>query len=311
MIVTITVNPAIDKSTSFQKLIPEKKMRCSEMTIEAGGGGINVSKVLKELAGESIAVFPSGGANGKLLEQTLSNSNIPFKAIPIENETRENFTATELLTNAQYRFVMPGASLNIQELNKCFNVIKDIHPNPHFIVFSGSLAPGMADSIVAQFAVMAKELNAKFIVDTSGEPLKNAVREGVFLVKPNLSELCSLVGKEFLELSEVDNAAKSIIEKGHTEVIVVSMGPSGALLVTKDLCKRVPAPIVKKQSTVGAGDSMVAGISFMLMQNKPLIEAVQFGVACGTAAIMNKGTQLCRKEDVGKLFDWIRTNSSN
>lgn len=276
------------------------------MAIEAGGGGINVSKVIKELGGESISVFPSGAGNGKVLQQILTKANIPHCAIPVEHETRENFTATETSTNAQYRFVMPGASLSDKELQECFKAIELIHPKPDFIIFSGSLAAGMSDSIVAQFAVLAKDLNASFIVDTSGEPLKKAIQEGVFLVKPNLSELCSLVGKEYLELSDVEGAAKSIVDKGHSEVIVVSMGPSGALLVTKNLCRRIPAPIVKKQSTVGAGDSMVAGITFMLTQGKSLIEAVQFGVACGTAAIMNKGTELCKKDDIWKLYDWIR-----
>ena len=309
MILTITINPALDKSTTFQKLMPEKKLRCSEMIIEAGGGVINVSKVIKELGGESIAVFPSGGGNGKTLQQILTKAEILHCAIAVERETRENFTVTETSTNAQYRFVMPGGATSVHELEKCFAAIKQISPKPGVIIFSGSLTPGMTDSVVADFAVLAKDLNAKFIVDTSGEPLKKAVHEGVYLIKPNLSELCFLAGKDYLELSEVENAARSIIEKGHNEVIVVSMGPSGALLVTKDGCKRIPAPIVKKNSTVGAGDSMVAGITFMLAQNKPLTDAVQFGVACGSAAIMNKGTELCKKEDVWRLFEWIKCNT--
>jgi 6-phosphofructokinase 2 len=124
MIVTITINPAIDKSTAFNKLVPEKKIRCSEMLIEAGGGGINVSKAIKELGGESIAVFPSGGNNGKFLEEILSTNNIAFHAFPVAHETRENFTATELSVNAQYRFVMPGGSITDQELEECFRIIK-------------------------------------------------------------------------------------------------------------------------------------------------------------------------------------------
>lgn len=310
MIVTITMNPALDKSTSLEKLIPEKKLRCSAMITEAGGGGINVSKAIKELGGESMAIFPSGGVNGKVLEQILANSHIACHIIPVANETREDFTATDLATNAQYRFVLPGSSLSIQELADCFKALKTICPKPSIVVFSGSLPPGTTDSAVAQFAALSKEMNARFIVDTSGVPLKLAIQEGVFLVKPNLSELCSLVDKEHLELSEVDEAAKSIIKKGLCEVIVVSMGPSGALLVTNDLCKRIPAPIVKKKSTVGAGDSMVAGITYKLLQKKSLLEVVQFGVACGTAATMNTGTHLFRKNDVGELYKWIKLNSN-
>ena len=134
-------------------------------------------------------------------------------------------------------------------------------------------------------------------------------REGVYLLKPNLSELCSLVGKEYLQLNEVDEAAKQDIEKGRCEVVVVSMGPAGAMLVTKDMHEKIPAPTVKKLSTVGAGDSMVGGMAWMLEQGKSLSEIARFGVAWGTAATMNAGTQLFKKEDVLKLCEWINQHS--
>ena len=306
MIVTITLSPAIDKSTTFPNLIAEKKIRCTPLMIEAGGGGINVSKVIKQLGGNSTAVFPSGGINGERLMQILDAAGIPFKTISTNEETRENFVATDMSVNAQYRFVMPGTALNAEELDQCFQTVKSIRPKPSFIVFSGSLPSGVDDSVVAQFASIATESGSKFIVDTSGIPLKRAVEQGVYLIKPNLSELCSLAGKTYLELDEVESAARLVIKKGHSEVIVVSMGPAGALLVTKDICKRIPAPTVKKVSTVGAGDSMVAGITYMLDQSKSLIEAVQFGVACGTAATMNAGSQLCKRDDVLRLYKWVQ-----
>ena len=306
MIVTITLSPALDKSTTFPNLIAEKKIRCTPLMIEAGGGGINVSKVIKQLGGNSTAVFPSGGINGERLMQILDAAGIPFKTISTNEETRENFVATDMSVNAQYRFVMPGIALDAEELDQCFQTVKSIRPKPSFIVFSGSLPSGVDDSVVAQFASIATESGSKFIVDTSGMPLKRAVEQGVYLIKPNLSELCSLAGKTYLELDEVELAARLVIKKGHSEVIVVSMGPAGALLVTKDICKRIPAPTVKKVSTVGAGDSMVAGITYMLDQSKSLIEAVQFGVACGTAATMNAGSQLCKRDDVLRLYKWVQ-----
>jgi 6-phosphofructokinase 2 len=305
MIVTITMNPAVDKSTSINKLVAEKKMRCSEMLTEAGGGGINVSKALKELGGESLAVFPSGGLNGKLIENYLKDYNIGFKTIPVEQETRENFVVRETDTNSQYRFVMPGASLTEQEAQSCFQILKQLKPTPSYIITSGSLPPGLPESFFAQLAKVAKELNARFIIDTSGKPLQLAAKEGVYLLKPNLSELCALAGTDYLELNEVDDAAMKVINQGECEVMVVSMGPSGALLVTRQGCEHVPTPTVKKQSTVGAGDSMVAGIVWMLSQGKSLRETIRFGVACGTAATMNPGTQLFKKEDVFRLYSWI------
>jgi 6-phosphofructokinase 2 len=305
MIVTITMNPAVDKSTSVNKLVPEKKLRCSEMITEAGGGGINVSKAIKELGGESLAMFPSGGMNGQLLEHYLTEKQISYKTIPVEQETRENIVVRETDTNAQYRFVMPGAALSDQEAQACFDTLEQLDPKPTFIVASGSLPPGLPDNFFGQLAGVAKKLKAHFIIDTSGKPLELAAKEGVYLLKPNLSELCSLVGKEHLELNEVDDAAREVIKEGRCEVMVVSMGPSGALLVTNKMVEHVPSPTVKKQSTVGAGDSMVAGMIWMLSQGRSLKEMVQFGVACGTAATMNAGTQLFKKQDVDRLYKWI------
>lgn len=305
MIVTITMNPAVDKSTSINKLVPEKKMRCSELITEAGGGGINVSKAIKELGGESLAIFPSGGMNGKLLENYLAARDINFKCIPAEHETRENIVVRETDTNSQYRFVMPGASLSEKEAKACLDILQHLQPRPTCIVASGSLPPGLPDDFFGQLAKVVKQLNARFIIDTSGKPLQLAAKEGVYLLKPNLSELCALVGKQHLEVNEVDDAAMEVIKQGSCEVMIVSMGPSGALLVTRDGCEHVPTPTVKKQSTVGAGDSMVAGMVWMMEQGKSLSETVRFGVACGTAATMNPGTQLFKKEDVYRLYDWI------
>ncbi len=306
MIVTLTMNPAVDKSTSVEAMIPEKKLRCREVLVEAGGGGINVSKGLRKLNGDSIAVFPSGGNNGKLLESFLGDLQIKFQTVPVKGETRESFTVNEEKTGAQYRFVLPGASLDENDIRRCIDLIQTMTPAPQVLVASGSLPPGVGDDFFQRLANASKKMGAKFIIDSSGKPLQLAVQEGVYLLKPNLSELCTLVGKTHLELDEVDDAAKSIINKGNCEVIVVSMGPSGALLVTKDMCKHIPAPTVRKQTTVGAGDSMVAGMVFKLNAGADLLDMVRFGIACGTAATMNRGTQLFNPEDAMKLYSWLK-----
>lgn len=309
MIATVTINPALDKSLVVEKLIPEKKLRCSNTAMEAGGGGINVSRAIQKLGGESIAIFPSGGLNGRCLNQILETQNIAFKSIPVSNQTRENFTVTESFANAQYRFVMPGSFLSNAEIEACITGITSLNPSPTIIVASGSLPPGVPDNFFARLAVIAKQIGAKYILDTSGIPLKLALQECVYLLKPNLSELCSLVEKDYLQLVEVDAAAQEVIKKARCEVIVVSMGPAGAMLVTANEQERIPAPVVKKLSTVGAGDSMLGGMAWMLEQLATLKEVVRFGVACGTAATMNTGSQLFKKENVLELYKWINEHS--
>lgn len=308
MIATLTLNPAVDKNTEVKQMIPEKKLRCSEMICEAGGGGINVSKGLSELCADTMAVFPYGGINGKLLLQLLQEKPISINAIEIKGSTRESIVVKETSTNRQFKFIMPGPVITDQELDEIKAKIKALS-NVSFLVCSGSLPPTVPDNYLADIAAIAKEKGIKFIADTSGEPLRKALKQGVYLIKPNMSELCFLTGKKYIQASEIEKAVGEVMNENSCEVLVVSMGPSGAMLATKKIKKRFPAPVAKKTSTVGAGDSMLAGIASMLEQEKSLEEAVQFGIACGTAATINKGTQLFNKEDAFRLFEWIKKNS--
>ncbi len=306
MIVTLTLNPALDKSTELERMIPEKKMRCAEMKTEAGGGGINISKAIKTLGGDAMAIFPSGGMNGKKIESILAAAGISFQTVSIAGETRENFVARELSTNKQFRFVMPGASVNTENLDQCRKILDDLSGKISYLVLSGSLPPGVPESFPSELAKLAKEKGFRFIADTSGKPLQEALEQGVYLLKPNLTELGTLVGKDWLDIPEIESAAEQVLHNSRCQVMVVSMGPAGALLVTSGQKKKFNAPAVKKQSTVGAGDSMVAGIVYQLEKGADLEEAVRYGVACGTAATMNKGTQLFVKDDVEKLYTWMQ-----
>ena len=171
---------------------------------------------------------------------------------------------------------------------------------------SGSLNEGLPTDFYQNIAEIAKKSGSRFIADTSGEALQKVLEAGVYLVKPNVGELAKLVGVERLEADQADDAARALIDKGSAEIVVVSLGPQGAVLVTKDETHYVPAPNVAKKSTVGAGDSMVGGMVWALSQNKPLKEVVQWGVACGSAATMNDGTQLFKIEDAKRLFEWLK-----
>jgi len=303
-IVTITFSPSIDKTTAIPALIPETKLRCANPKMEPGGGGINVARVIKKLGGEVTAVFPSGGYMGKFFNHMLQRENVPAIAVHTINETRESIVVLEESTNNQYRFGMPGVELFENEWKQCVQVIEKLK-NPEFIVASGSLPPGVPLDIYGRLAKVAKNGNAKFVVDTSGEALKHAAEEGVYLLKPNLSELGSLVGVDNLDIANVEEVAKSLIHKSHAEVIVVSLGADGAILVTENETYRAKPPAVDRKSTVGAGDSMVAGIVWSLHRGMNLKQALHYGVACGTAATMNPGTELCHLQDVENIFNQL------
>lgn len=305
MILTVTPNPAVDKSTRTSQLIPEKKLRCSELVVEAGGGGINVTKGLQRLGAPTLALLTSGGFNGQQLEAVLKKEGLTYSAVPITGETRENLVVLEEQSNNQFRFVLPGPILGEETAAAILERIQALPKKPEIIVGSGSLPPGFAENFYATLVLLAERIGAKAIIDCSGKSLQLAVEAGVYLIKPNLHELSQLVGLDKLETDQVVDAAKTLLSAGGCKIVAVSLGAQGALLVTGKDVVQVPAPTVKKQSTVGAGDSMVAGITYQLFKGGSPLEMIRYGVACGTAATMNPGTQLFRKDDVERLYNWL------
>jgi 6-phosphofructokinase 2 len=303
-IITITFNPCIDKSTSVNALRPEKKLRCTAPVFEPGGGGINVARAIKKIGGEAIAVYPSGGYSGKFLSLLLEKEHINVLRVETQQHTRENMIVLDRATNQQYRFGMPGQQLSETEWQQCLQAIEE--STSKFIVASGSLPPGVPPDIFARISGIAKKKNRKLIVDSTEEALKSALEEGVYMIKPNIGELSRLTGKEELQPGEIEPAAKNLIRKYNCEIVVVSLGASGAMLVSDEEVFKVAAPAVKIKSTVGAGDSMVAGIVFSISKGKNLYEALQYGVACGTAATLSNATGLCKKEDIDRLYELIK-----
>lgn len=303
MILTITLNPCIDKSSRVEKFKPESKLRCTEVVNEPGGGGINVSKALKKLNASSVALFPAGGHNGNMLCSLLKEEDILFHAVDTKVETRENWIVLETSTNNQYRFTFPGREVVEETIKALVDQIRAFAPS--YVIASGSLPPGLPDYFYGLIVKNALAVGAKCIVDTSGPALQALKGKKAFLIKPNIGELCKMLNVDWLDKAEVPAAAQQAIADGFSEIIVVSMGGEGAWLVTEDSRYFVQAPPVDKKSTVGAGDSMVAGITYSLQKKMNLQEAIRFGVACGSAATMNDGTQLFKKEDAEKLYSII------
>lgn len=303
MILTVTLNPCIDKSSKVDVLKPESKLRCSEVLNEPGGGGINVSKALIKLYTPTVALFPAGGHNGNMLCSLLKEEGILFHAVDTRSETRENWVVLETSTNNQYRFTFPGREVKEETIKTMVDQIRSFSPD--YVVASGSLPPGLPAYFYGLVVKNSTAAGAKCIVDTSGEALQALKGKHAYLIKPNISELCNMLNISRLDSNEIPKAAQQAIRDGFAEIIVVSMGPDGAWLVSNDEEYFVKAPAVKKKSTVGAGDSMVAGITAMLQKQRPLKEAIAFGVACGSAATMNEGTQLFNREDAEYLYGII------
>ena len=199
-IVTLTINPAVDASTSVKRMAPFTKMRCAPARRDPGGGGINVARVLGRLGVYASAIYPAGGATGQLLGTLVERECVQGLMVPVQNETREDLTVFDETTREQFRFVFPGAPLVESEWQECLKSIARIEPRPAFVIASGSLPAGVPDDFYGKLA-QACGTHSKVIVDTSGRFLKPALEHGIYLIKPNLHEFQDLAGITASDLS--------------------------------------------------------------------------------------------------------------
>jgi 6-phosphofructokinase 2 len=305
-IVTLTLNPAIDLATSVREVTPEHKLRCGPVRRDPGGGGINVARVVRELGGESIAVYTRGGPTGHLLEHLLEEKGLLRRSIPVEGYTRESFTVSEGTSSREYRFILPGPTLSEREWQRCLEAVAEVAVGAAFIVASGSLTPGVPEDFYARLARMGKRQGVRVVVDTSGPALMAALEEGVFMAKPNRRELKELTGMPTEDLATQAAAARELVARGRAQVLAVSMGADGALLTTAQGQLRATPPPVETHSSVGAGDSFVAGLTLALARGGTPDEALRWGIASGTAALLSQGTDLCHRADVERLFTLVK-----
>lgn len=309
-IVTLTPSPALDVTTGIPRLCPNDKLRCSAPVYAPGGGGVNVARAIRRLGGEALALLPAGGSAGQHLVERLNAEGVPNQVVPIAEWTRECINVTNQADGQQYRFVLPGARLALAEQDALLASLAAI-PAPDYLVVSGSLPEGLADDFLLRLLQIAAQRGMRCVLDSTGPALRQALDAGgVFLIKPNLEELVALAGTDIAGPEQLAHLARGLVDAGRCEAVLVSLGSQGALLVTDSLIERIPAPTVPRRSTVGAGDSLVAALMLKLAGGAGWLEAAQYGVAAGTAAIMAEGSELCRLEETERLFAWLQGSPS-
>lgn len=303
-IVTLTMNPAIDTSTKVDIVEKNEKLRCEKPVYEPGGGGLNVSRALANMGANSIAVYVSGGTKGIFLDELIQASGVQTRPIRTKGETRENLTIRETGTgrNDQFRFGMPGPELEDSEWQAAIESVRESVQSGGIVVASGSLPPGVPDDFYGRLEDALSPKDVRLLVDTSGGPLRSALSSGVYLIKPNYPEFARLVGASDLVESDITEKARGLVEGGSASVIAVSLGAGGALVVSADAAIRLHSPTVSIKSRIGAGDSMMAGLALGMNRGMPLEDIARLGLAAGAAAVMTPGTELCRGEDVERLF---------
>ena len=304
-IVTLTINPSVDIFVNVDHVEPTAKLRCSAPKRDPGGGGINVARVAHRLGGDVAAIYPVGGALGKLLQRLVEREGIDSIVTPSHVETRENFTAYETHSGNQFRFVLPGSALHRAEWEACFDRLVSLPENPKFVVASGSVPPGVPDDFFARVVREAKRQGAQTVVDTSGAPLAAVLDEGVTLIKPNLDELSDLAGATLDNDAARIAACRTLIVSGRAQAVALTLGDKGALLVTAKRAWKAKPLDIEVVSAVGAGDSFLGGMVAALAAGLPIEDAFRTGVAAGSAAVMCPGTELCSEFDVKRLLPLV------
>lgn len=317
-VVTVTINPAVDVLMSVDRIVPTHKLRCALARRDPGGGGINVARVLKRLGSDVIAVYPIGGLLGALLRRLVDDEGVPCLTVGVSEETREDITVLERITGLQYRFIQPGPKLTEQEWRACLEAVTSLYQRDisvpanrqaRFVVASGSLPPGVPDDFYSQIASAAQRAKARMVVDSSGLSLKHALEAGVYLVKPSLSELGELIGNPLNNETDYVSACRSLIDHGRAEMVALTLGDQGALLVCRDQALRAQALAIEPVSVVGAGDSFLGAMIWSLSSGQPIEVAFRYAVAAGSATLMMPGTELCRREDVEHLANDVKVQT--
>lgn len=296
-IATLTLNPTIDGSSEADTVQHTHKVRTRNERFDAGGGGINVARVLARLGNPVEAVYLAGGVTGPVLDGLLGLAGLNCRRIAIAGDTRISLAVHERQSGKEYRFVPQGPLISEAEGADCLAEIERLDCD--WLVLSGSLPRGLADDFYARAGQNAKQRGIRVALDTSGPALKAALAGGnVDLVKPSLGEMEQLVGRKLPDRDAIAAAARSIVDSGAAAIVAVSCGHEGAVLVHREGALALPALPVEVRSAVGAGDSFMAGMTHGLIRGWPVESAFRLGIAAGTAAVLSPGTDLCQRDEV-------------
>lgn len=304
-LITLTPNPALDLATTTAQVVPTHKLRCGPVQRFAGGGGINVARVLHRLGADVQAWALAGGAAGAQVRSLLAAEGVPARWEPIAGDTRENLSVLETSTGQEFRFVLPGPEVQPAEWDALLAALRAVPaPAPRWWIASGSLPPGLPEDSYATLARAARQLGVRLALDTSGPALAAALQVGVALVKPSLRELRELLQQPLEQPADWHRAAQALVRQGQAEVVALSLGEQGAVLATEAgvwQAGALPTPAV--HGTTGAGDCFMAALVWALDRGETPPEALRWGIAAGAAALQAPGTSLAQAAQVRQ---WVQ-----
>jgi 6-phosphofructokinase 2 len=304
MIYTVTLNPALDRAAVVERLLEDDTTRVLSEANYAAGKGIDVSRVIGELGGQSVAMGFVGGYEGLQLEGLLINAGVMTDFTRISGETRTNLILKEKETKRQFVISASGPEIRASEVGEIYQHILHIK-DMDYLVISGSTPRGVTPNLYGQLILAGRNKGAFVVLDTDGRTLHESIFYQPDCIKPNQFELSRLVERKLETESEILAACGEVHSKG-IPYVLVSRGKEGMILSTKNQKIRALAPPVAVESTVGAGDSAVAGFVLAHSQKKELAECIRFACAAGTATAQTPGTELCHRSEVERILPLVQ-----
>ncbi|MBR9650642.1 1-phosphofructokinase family hexose kinase [Thalassovita aquimarina] len=304
-ILTITLNPALDMATATDHVSAGPKLRCDAPRNDPGGGGINVSRVIRTLGGQSRVLVAVGGPLGDTLCGLLRHEGLDLLPISAPGDTRLDLAVTDRSSGGQYRFVMPGPDWTGAHLTDLMGMLADTVPDRGFVVLSGSMPPGVPDDFPDCLGDALAHRRARLIADLSGTALKTIcipAARPVTLLRMNRFEAQDIAGRALTSRAASAGFAAGLVQSGAAEIAVVARAADGSVMATAEGCFHCGAPEVPVRSKIGAGDSFVGGFILALARGLPPEEALRHGTAAATAAVMTEATELCTRADADRLL---------
>ncbi|ABR31669.1 ribokinase [Thermosipho melanesiensis] len=304
MIFTLTMNPCLDRYLYVDKLVVDDTIRVKKVVDYPAGKGIDVSRVIKELGGVSVAISLLGGETGRKIEEMLDKEGVIYSTIRVDVETRTNIILET--SEGQYRFSMPGRKVSKKKLQSVLEILNAIVRKDDIVVISGSLPKGVSPDFYTGIIFTLKQWGVYVYFDADGEKLRAGLLGNPDVIKPNEHEIQRLIEKEIRTLKEYKEEGLKLLEKYNLKEILLTLGSKGSMLISHESCYYAKPLNVKVKSAVGAGDSFLA--AYVLKSEIGKEEAFRWANAAGNAAVMTPGTELCKKDDVLRLLSMIEVS---
>ena len=308
MIYTLTLNPAVDRELTVPAIEFDTVLRASDWRVDFGGKGFNVSRMLMSLGTPSTALGFAGGRAGELLRDGLESLGIQTDFVWVDGETRTNVSIVSESNGRYVKVNEPGPTISAADQEKLLTQIRRLAQPGDWWVLAGSLPPGVPATMYADIIAILHEAEAKAILDTSGAALEHGCGARPFLAKPNDVEAGQLTGLPVQNRAQIAAAAQAVQATGVTNVII-SLGKDGAMLADGQQTTIVASPTIEESNPIGAGDSMVGGLTWGLSQGQDVAEALRWGIACGAATASMSGTAVGSRQLVESLVQQVKTTS--